>query len=134
MHASNSIINFAGNTTVLGFITNINETAYREEVRTLRVWCQENNLTINVPIHIDGTVVEGVVSFKLLSVHITDRLKWSTHTDCIVKKAQRRLFNLRRRKKFGLSPKTLKLLQMHNQEHPVRLYHRLVQQLLRPQP
>ena len=38
MHASNSIIKF----------TNNNETAYREEVRALGVWCQENNLTLNV--------------------------------------------------------------------------------------
>jgi hypothetical protein len=35
-----------------------------------------------------------------------DKLKWSTHTDSVVKKAQQRLFNLRRLKKFGLSPKT----------------------------
>jgi hypothetical protein len=61
-------------------------------------------------------------------------LKWSTHTDGVVKKAQQSLFNLRRLKKFGLSPKTRKLLQMHNREHPVELYHRLVRQLLRPQP
>uniref|UniRef100_A0AAZ3NTU4 Alkylated DNA repair protein AlkB homologue 8 N-terminal domain-containing protein n=1 Tax=Oncorhynchus tshawytscha TaxID=74940 RepID=A0AAZ3NTU4_ONCTS len=40
-------------------------------------------------------------------VHITDKLNWSTHTDSIVKKAQQRLFNLRRLKKFGLSPKAL---------------------------
>uniref|UniRef100_A0A8L0DJB6 Reverse transcriptase domain-containing protein n=1 Tax=Oncorhynchus mykiss TaxID=8022 RepID=A0A8L0DJB6_ONCMY len=59
------------------------------------------------PIHIDGTVVERVVSFKFLGVHITDKLNWSTHTDSIVKKAQQRLFNLRRLKKFGLSPKAL---------------------------
>ena len=70
----------------------------REEVRALRVWCQENILTLNVnktkemivdfwkqqrehpPIHIDGTVVERVVSFKFLGVHITDKLNWSTHT------------------------------------------------------
>jgi hypothetical protein len=51
----------------------------------------------------------------------------------VVKKVQQRLFNLRRLKKFGLSPKTLKHLQMHNREHPVGLYHRLVEQLLRPQ-
>jgi hypothetical protein len=73
------------------------------------VWCQENNLTLNVnktkemivdfrkqqrehpPIHIDGTVVEKVESFKFLGVHITDKLKWSTHTDSMVKKAQQRL-------------------------------------------
>jgi hypothetical protein len=52
--------------------------------RALGVWCQENNLTLNVnktkemimdlrkqqreqpPIHIDGTVVERVESFKFL--------------------------------------------------------------------
>ncbi|CDQ98711.1 unnamed protein product [Oncorhynchus mykiss] len=40
------------------------------------------------PIHIDGTVVEKVESFKFLGVHITDKLNWSTHTDSVVKKAQ----------------------------------------------
>uniref|UniRef100_A0A8K9XFW9 Reverse transcriptase domain-containing protein n=1 Tax=Oncorhynchus mykiss TaxID=8022 RepID=A0A8K9XFW9_ONCMY len=124
-HASNSIIEFADDTTVVGLITNNDETAYREEVRAFGVWCQENNLTLNVnktkemivdfrkqqrehpPIHIDGTVVERVASFKFLGVHITEKLNWSTHTDSIVKKAQQRLFNLRRLKKFGLSPKAL---------------------------
>ena len=80
MHTSNSIIKFAANTTVVGLIANNNETAYREEVRALRVWWQENNLSLNVnktkemivdfrkqqrehpPIHIDGTVVEKVES------------------------------------------------------------------------
>ena len=89
------------------------------------MWCQENNLTLNVnktnemivdlrkqqrehpPFHINGTVVEKVESFNFLDVHITDKLKWATHTDSGVKKAQQRLFNLRRLKKFGLSPKTL---------------------------
>ena len=52
-----------------------------------------------LPIHIDRTIVEKVESFKFLGVHITDKLKWSTHTDSVVKKAQRRLFNLRRLKK-----------------------------------
>ena len=106
MHAFNSIIKFADDPTVLSLITNNDEMAYREEVRALGVWCQENNLTFNVnktkemivdfrkqqrehpPIHIDGTVVERVVSFKFLGVHITDKLNWSTHTDSIVKKAQ----------------------------------------------
>ena len=34
-HASNSIIKFADDTTVVGLITNNDETAYREEVRPL---------------------------------------------------------------------------------------------------
>jgi hypothetical protein len=43
MHAS--IIKFADNTTVVGLITKNDETAYREEVRALGVWFQENNLS-----------------------------------------------------------------------------------------
>ena len=79
-HVSNSIIKFADDTTVVGRITKNYKTAYREEVRALRVWCQENNLSLNVkktkemivdfrkqqrkhpPIHIDGTAVEKVES------------------------------------------------------------------------
>jgi hypothetical protein len=34
-HISNSILKFADDTTVVGLMTNINETAYREEVRAL---------------------------------------------------------------------------------------------------
>ena len=104
-------------------ITNDDETAYREEGRALGVWYLENNsLNINKrkkmivdfrkqqrehpPIHFNGTAVEKVESFKSLCVHITDKLKWSIHTDSVVK-AQQLLFNLRRLKKFGLAPKTL---------------------------
>ena len=45
MHTSNSVIKFADDTTVVGLITNNAETAYREEVRALGMWCQENNST-----------------------------------------------------------------------------------------
>jgi hypothetical protein len=47
-HASNSLIKFADNTTVVGLITNTNNTAYREEVRAPGVWCQEYNLSLSV--------------------------------------------------------------------------------------
>ena len=53
-------------------------------------------------IHIDGTAVEKVQSFKFLGIHITDKLKWSTYTDSVVKAQQR----LRRLKKFGLNTQT----------------------------
>ena len=42
MHASNSIIMFADDTTVVGLITNNDETAYREKVKAFGVWCQDN--------------------------------------------------------------------------------------------
>ena len=47
-HESNTIIKFADDTTVVGLITNNDETAYREEVRDLAVWCHDNNLSLNV--------------------------------------------------------------------------------------
>ena len=47
-HDSNTVIKFADDTTVLGLITNNNETAYRVEVRNLAVWCQKKNLSLNV--------------------------------------------------------------------------------------
>ena len=75
-------------------------------MRALGEWWQETNLSLNVnktkelivdfrkqqsehtPKHIDGTSVEKVESFKFLGVHIADDLKWSTHTDSVVKKVQ----------------------------------------------
>jgi hypothetical protein len=47
-HDSNNVIKFADDTTVVGLITNNDETAYREEVRDLAMWCQENNLSLNL--------------------------------------------------------------------------------------
>jgi hypothetical protein len=46
-HDSNTIIKFSDDTTVVGLITNNDETAY-EEVRYLAVWCHDNNLSLNV--------------------------------------------------------------------------------------
>jgi hypothetical protein len=43
-HAVNSIFKFADDTTIVGLITNNDETTYREEVSALAEWCQENNL------------------------------------------------------------------------------------------
>ncbi|KAI3353974.1 hypothetical protein L3Q82_018464 [Scortum barcoo] len=47
-HSSNTIVKFADDTTVIGLITGDDETAYREEVRALTSWCQDNNLQLNV--------------------------------------------------------------------------------------
>jgi uncharacterized protein YneR len=48
MHDSNTIIKFADKALVVGLITEDDEAAYREEVRDLTVWCQDNNLSLNV--------------------------------------------------------------------------------------
>ena len=83
-HDINTIIKFADDTTVVGLITNNDKGAYREEVRELAVWCQDNNLSLNVsktkelivdymkrraeqaPINIDGAVVERFKSSSSL--------------------------------------------------------------------
>ena len=125
-HNSNTIIKFTDDTTVVGLITDNDETAYMEEVRDLAVWCQDNNLSLNViktkemivdyrkrktehaPILIDGAEVEQVESFKFLGVHITNKLTWSKHTKTVAKRAQQKLFPLRRLKRFGMGPQIFK--------------------------
>ena len=113
---------------MVGLITNDDETAYREEVRDLAVWCQDNNLSLNVsktkklivdyrkwraehaPIHINGSVAEQLESFKFLGVHITKQLSWSTHTNIVVKRVRKHLFPLGRLKRFVMGPQILKEL------------------------
>ena len=46
-HNSNTIIKFADDATVVVLINDNDETAYREEVRDLAVWGQDNNLSLN---------------------------------------------------------------------------------------
>ena len=98
----------------------------REEVRDLAVWCQDNNLSLNViktkeiivdyrkkrtehaPILIDGAAVAQVESFKFLGVHITNKLACSKHPMTVVKRTRQNLFPLRRLKIFGMGPQILK--------------------------
>uniref|UniRef100_A0A3P9IWZ8 Reverse transcriptase domain-containing protein n=1 Tax=Oryzias latipes TaxID=8090 RepID=A0A3P9IWZ8_ORYLA len=126
VHGSNSIIKFADDTTVIGLISDNDETAYREEVQHLATWCADNNLLLNTnktkelivdfrkkngsthdPIHINGMVVERVSSFKFLGTTISEELSWATNTSSLVKKAHQRLFFLRTLKKNQLSSSIL---------------------------
>ncbi|KAI3359959.1 hypothetical protein L3Q82_013840 [Scortum barcoo] len=61
-HSSNTIVKFADDTTVIGLITGDDETAYREEVRALTSWCQDNNLHLNV-----SKTKELIVDFRRTS-------------------------------------------------------------------
>ena len=53
-------------------------------------------------LHINGSKVEQVSCFQFLLVNISNDLTWSAHTDKVVKAARKRLFFLRRLKKFGM--------------------------------
>ncbi|KAK1796807.1 hypothetical protein P4O66_000875 [Electrophorus voltai] len=114
MHSSNHIIKFADNTTVVGLINKHNESAYREEVRELVSWCKVNNLYLNVdktkemvvdfrrarrdhsPLAINGSSMEIVKNIKFLGVHIAENLTWTLNTSSITKRAQQRLYFLRK--------------------------------------
>lgn len=122
-HSSNLIVKFADDTTIVGCISDGDESVYREEVDTLVTWCQDNNLSLNVsktkemivdfrrrqreehvPLYINGSVVEKVSCFRLLGVNISNDLTWSAHKDKVIKAARKLLFFLRRLKKFGMDP------------------------------
>lgn len=46
-HSNNSIIKFADDMTVVGLISGIDMTAYRDAVQRLTAWCTENNFAQN---------------------------------------------------------------------------------------
>ncbi len=101
-------------TRLVGLISNRDETNYRSEVSRLAGWCSDNNLSLNVektkeivvdfrrvhslhaPLTINGATVERVSSTKFLGVHITEDLSWTNNTAALAKKAQQRLYFLRK--------------------------------------
>ncbi|KAL0161708.1 hypothetical protein M9458_045433, partial [Cirrhinus mrigala] len=115
------LLKFADDTTVIGLIRDGDESAYRQEVEQLSLWCSRNNLELNTlktvemtvdfrrkppaltPLTIMNSTVALVDSFKFLGTNISQDLKWDIHIDSIVKKAQQRLYFLRQLKKFNLS-------------------------------
>ncbi|KAL0148300.1 hypothetical protein M9458_056362 [Cirrhinus mrigala] len=114
------LLKFADDTTVIGLIQDGDESAYRQEVEQLSVWCSYNNSELNTlktvemtvdfrrntpaltPLTIMNRTVAAVDSFKFLGTNISQGLKWDIHIDSIVKKAQQRLYFLRQLKKFNL--------------------------------
>ncbi len=60
------------------------------------------------PLIITNSTVTTMESFRFLGTTISQDLKWDTHTDSIVKKAQQRLYFLHQLKKFNLPQVLLK--------------------------
>ena len=65
------------------------------------------HLPLDNAIYIDGSPVQSVSSFKLLGVLLREDLSWCDHVDYVIKKANSRLYALRKLKKAGLSDKDL---------------------------
>ncbi|KAL0185677.1 hypothetical protein M9458_017347, partial [Cirrhinus mrigala] len=120
------LLKFADDTTLIGLIQDGEESAYRQEVKELAVWCSQNNLELNTlktvemiidfkrnppaltPLSIMDNTVATVETFKFLGSVISQDLKWVTHINSIVKKAQQRLYFLRQLRKFNLPQELLK--------------------------
>ncbi|KAK3553785.1 hypothetical protein QTP70_011155 [Hemibagrus guttatus] len=125
MHSLNHVIKFADDATVVGLISKNDESACREEVQRLTAWCRANNLSLNVDktkeivvnfrraqsdhslLFIDGSPVEIVKSTKFLGVYLVENFTWSLNTSSISKKAQQRLYFVRRLGKAHLPPPIL---------------------------
>ena len=109
----------------IGMITGGAEKVYRKEVEELVAWCHNNNPSLNTdktkemiidprrkkvqhtPRYMGETEVERVKTLKYLGTRISEDLTWSHNTLRITKKAQQRLYFLRRLKKFGMPTKIL---------------------------
>ncbi len=120
------LLKFADDTTLIGLIQDSDESAYRQEVKELAVWCSLNNLELNTlktvemivdfrrnppalpPLTIMNSTVTAVESFRFLGTTISQDLKWDNHIVSIVRKAQQRLYFLRQLRKFNLPQELLK--------------------------
>ncbi|TWW62887.1 hypothetical protein D4764_04G0015340 [Takifugu flavidus] len=116
---------FADDTTLIGLISNGDETAYRREVARLVSWCGHNNLQLNaqktvemivdfrkvtaplLPLALMDSPITIADSFRFLGTTITRDLKWEPTISSLIKKAQQRMFFLRKLRKLKLPPRML---------------------------
>lgn len=119
------MVKFADDTVIVGLISRNDESSYRQEVRDLVDWCGENNLCLNVgktkelvvdfrrrshspsPLLINGAPVEIVQTTKYLGLHISSDFRWTINTSFIIRKANQRMYFLRKLKQAGVSSTVL---------------------------
>ena len=108
------------NTSLMGCISEGNETEYRATVGDFVTWCEQNHLQLNVkktkelvvdlrrakapetPVSIQGVSVDMVEDYKYLRIRIDNKLDWSKNTEAVYKKGQSRLYFLRRLRSFNI--------------------------------
>ncbi len=120
------LLKFADDITLISLIQDNDESAYRQQVKELAVWCRINNLELNTlktvemivdfrrntpalpPLTIMNSTVTAAESFRFLGTTISQDLKWDNNIESIVKKAQQRLYFLHQLRKFNLPQELLK--------------------------
>ncbi|KAK0141369.1 hypothetical protein N1851_021622 [Merluccius polli] len=134
-HQSIKLLKFADDTTLIGLISDGDESAYRWEADHLVTWCHQNNLELNAlktvemivdfrknsaspaTITLCDSTIDTVESFRFLGTIISQDLKWELNISSLIKKAEQRMYFLRQLKKFNLQ-RTMMV-------HPHLLHHHL---------
>ena len=120
----NVMVNFADDTSLSGLIQK-DDSSYRQAVEDLIEWCGKNypelsvtrtkELVINFrrakvnmdPIVIRGQPVEIVTNYKYLGTIIDNKLDWSPNIEACCKKANQRMYFVRKLKQFKVDKNIL---------------------------
>ncbi len=111
---------------IVSCIKKHDESEYRELLKSFVDWCETNGLRLNasktkeivvdfsryphkvVPVNIQESEIEIVISYKYLGVYFNNKLDWSDNTVQVYKKGQSRIHLLRRLRSFGVCQALLK--------------------------
>ena len=103
-------------------VINIDEIMYRNFICKFTNWCEEHGLLLNVSkpkelmidfrikkqpllsITIKNQTVNQVQNYKYLGVTIDNQLKWEDQVSTVFKKANKRIYFLRKLKEFHIDP------------------------------
>ena len=122
------LLKFADDSSIQALIRNPqDEIMYRNYINDFTKWCEEHGLLLNIsktkeliidfrlkkdpllPIIIKDQAVSQVRSYKYLGVTIDDQLKWDKHASNVFKKANKRLYFLRKLRQFKIDPTLISL-------------------------
>ena len=107
-------------------LSSIEPPVLQRELDKICDWTSSNNMKLNVtktkefiisfvkdpklldPLTVNSLPLESINTTKLLGVHLSSDLKWSTHVEAVCAKASKHLFALRSLKRSGVSPRDLR--------------------------
>ena len=122
-----SLIKYADDTALTGLILDDQCSHYLSSVDSFVDWCDQNYLQLNVtktkemvidfrktktipdPVILRGENVERVTSYKYLGTTVDQSLSWNENTQIIIKKANSRLYCLRKLHTFNVNRNILQL-------------------------
>lgn len=116
------LFKYADDMAIVGLFNNNVSCTYETQVHIVEQWCKQHSLIINVDktkelilnspgpaksLSISDQPIEVVSSFKYLGTHIDEKLNFSQNMHEIYKKANQRLFMIRKLRGFGVSSQIL---------------------------